>query len=207
MDVLMKAFLRKEADALNQPVKDFMECQVVYQIKSADDKELIDYDRKAPKFQKVVNAVEKWLRAVALCSLLEDDSKTSETISLTMPEEDSLDVRASMDRAFGDCFSSLKDDNIYTPIGSMRAYVCEAIVNVEENPVLLLYQFFDEQIKMEHRLIAEKGGNVPILSGSILNEYGIVDLLGIYKLDTLMEGINRFLHPESAGTGAGVPIK
>ena len=194
MDVLLKTFLRKEADLLNQQVKELMNSQTVYQVE--DDIGVFD-NGKTMQLQNAVRAVEKWLRAVGLCSLLENRSKTSELISLTMPA-DELNVGMSMDGVYGDYFGDLRND-VHTPIGSMSPYVCEAIVNVEENPVLLLYQFFDEQIRKERRMIVEKGGNVSILSSSILEEYGIVDVLGVYRLDSLMEGINKFLHPDCAG--------
>lgn len=194
MEKLLKEFLEKKAEVLSKPVMDFMDSQVVYQTEDTDCEEVSGRNEKA-KFLKVTEATREWLRAVALCSMLENRKKVREEVSLVVPDDD-VSVSVSMDGVFCDHYIE-QGDVAQTPIGVIDAYVYEAILGVKNNPIILLYQFFDEQLRKERSLMAGKdGSSTPILTRSVLERYGVNDVLGVYRMESLMQGINAFLHPD-----------
>ena len=91
---------------------------------------------------------------------------------------------------------------LHTPIGRMDSFVYHCLTEVRDNPVRLLYRHFVLLLEQIRGMLKEQGAPDGVLEEELLADYGIHDVIGVYRLDSSLAGADKFLN----GKGTqGVP--
>ena len=92
-------------------------------------------------------------------------------------------------------FDNTAPDTLKTPIGVMDSFVLEAVLGVEPNPIIGVFEVLSGLNKQLHSFLSERGysSNV-VLTDELLAEYGIKDVLNVHVFDTKYPIIEKFLN-------------
>ncbi len=145
-------------------------------------------------YEKALAATRVWLRAVAAAEILESKEGICVNIQLNMPDR-LLEVEVHAEELPFDMGGSIVrgNDLLTTPIGRMDLFAYRTIIEMERNPVRLLFEFFQKLLHQMHLIIAIHGVDKnDLLSSQVLDAHHIVDVLEIYKFDSSWYDINRF---------------
>lgn len=147
-------------------------------------------------YNKAVDACRTWLKAVLAAELVSETEKDiSAAVSLLLPDR-RLDVTIyTSEFPFGGGINADIEEKIHTPIGTMSLLVYRMLVDIPDNPVRELYGFFEDLLHQLHNIIImpnHRDGDDDMLSMDMLEEEGIIDVLGVYKVDSLFYNIRDF---------------
>lgn len=208
----MKAmdFFTEQTKELAKPVYDFIGTLAVYEGEA--DKESDKQCRDA--YYKALDAVKIWLRLLELLGMMEAEYMESVTV-LHLPEDD-IRINVSTrtfavsgtdgggEKAFHSEIPGFDPgcrELIATPIGEMGSTTLTYILGVEDNPVKLLYGHLGDILHCIHNILSMPlHDEVPadaILTAELLEEHGIQDVLGVYKMDKILFDIYDFFHRQA----------
>lgn len=147
-------------------------------------------------YNKAVDACRTWLKAVLAAEVVSETEKDiSAAVSLLLPDR-RLDVTIyTSEFPFGGGINADIEEKIHTPIGTMSLFVYRMLVDIPDNPVRELYGFFEDLLHQLHNIIImpnHRDGDDDMLSMDMLEEEGIIDVLGVYKVDSLFYNIRDF---------------
>lgn len=195
-DDLMKAYLTQEAKKYAEAVIEFTKEIAVYD----EDPNYADVQRCKIAYEKAVDDMSKWVRKVMLVEMALFNKCHEVSCRLILPDDEYI-IRVCDDGDSlsdgGDIFGEGIADTVHTPIGEMSAYLFNAITEIEGNPVKVFYLHLGACIEYIHNELAifNVGAEKELLTKSVLKMYCIFDVLGVYKMDSLLLGIDEFLKP------------
>ena len=220
----LHAALEAESRELAQPVRKFAVTAAVYR----GDKDVSVESQCWDAYLDALNAVKRWLRMASLLDLSESLRTEAYTL-LYLPGEDlQVEIRVNADtcipvRNFPGvlfpvqdaeseamrrllerpaCFHRGSYEMLHTPIGRMDSFVYHCLTEVRDNPVRLLYRHFVLLLEQIRGMLKEQGAPDGVLEEELLADYGIHDVIGVYRLDSSLAGADKFL----VGKGSqGVP--
>lgn len=200
-DDLMKAYLTQEAKKYAEAVIAFTEEEAIFDLPPSE----AEIQRCKIVYKSAVEAMSEWVRKVMLVEMAIFTRCHKISCRLMLPDDDEGLIRVCDD---GECvyeniFAEEWGDNIQTPIGEMSEYLFNAITEVEGNPVKLFYSHLGGCVKHIRNEIAlcqsgevnHSDAEVMLLTKKVLAYYSIFDVLGVYKMDSLLLGIDEFLKP------------
>lgn len=220
----LHAALEAESRELAQPVRKFAVTAAVYR----GDKDVSVESQCWDAYLDALNAVKRWLRMASLLDLSESLRTEAYTL-LYLPGEDlQVEIRVNADtcipvRNFPGvlfpvqdaeseavrkllerpaCFHRGSYEMLHTPIGRMDSFVYHCLTEVRDNPVSLLYRHFVLLLEQIRGMLKEQGAPDGVLEEELLADYGIHDVIGVYRLDSSLAGADKFL--DGKGT-QGVP--
>lgn len=198
-------YLEEKTKEYSKVVQDFTECLALYEGEADEQSNKTCLDA----YDKALDAVRLWVRLVGQVNMLE--SKYMESVTLLhLPENDlniSITARAvkftAIDGQDGRVVHSEiegyidgSEEGIATPIGEMGSDMLQKILEIEDNPVMLMYTHLGDLLHCIHNMLSmplhdELSGDV-VLTKELLAEHEIQDVLHVYKMDKVLFNINEF---------------
>lgn len=198
-------YLEEKTKEYSKVVQDFTEVLALYEGESDEQVN----DACVTAYSKALDAVRMWVRLVGQLNLLEAQYMESTTL-LHMPEDDitvNISTRVSIlssvnsnggRKLYTDIegYNPGREEVIVTPIGEMGSDMLNKILEIKDNPVMLLYKHFGDLLHCIHNILSmplhdELSGDV-ILTAELLAEHGINDVLHVYKMDKSLYWVNKF---------------
>ncbi len=221
----LQSALRAESRELSQPVRKFAGTEAVY---AGEEDGLLDA-QCWEAYLDALDAVRRWLRIASLLDLSESLRTETHTL-LYLPGEDlQVDVcveaevcmpvrnvpgvlfpaqgagsevmRRQWERPA--CFHRGSYEGISTPIGRMDSFLYRCLVEVRENPVSLIYRHFARLLEKTRGMLRAQGAPDGVMEEGLLADYGIHDVIGVYRLDSSLAGVDRFLDGRGAQSFPG----
>lgn len=185
----LKDYVAEQTKWYTRPVLDFTN-EVAVDIGDAKEDVLIFGTAKLA-YRDAVEAVEGWLRVIESAIILSSPRVKRLHCKLVLPNDEWLEVNTNIECNQDD---DSEDDILYTPIGTMSISMYRAIMEIPNNPVQRFYMHLQDCIHTiyEKIEIAHEGSSVSILSDYEIRRSCIVDALGVYKLDSLLYGVDEF---------------
>ncbi|MBO5031680.1 MAG: hypothetical protein J6D08_07315 [Lachnospiraceae bacterium] len=159
--------------------------------------------RVMENYEKALEACRVWLRAVLGVEAI-DNHKADISAEVTLFLPDRL-LEASIytsELPFGGENKSIHTEKLTTPIGIMDYFTYRAILEVPNNPVQLLYRYFQDLIHQMHNITSMPfhcDGQDDLLNKYIVEDEGISDVLGVHQYDSLWYNIDEFLSDRFSG--------
>ncbi len=161
-------------------------------------------------YAKAIDATRTWLRAVLAAEVVGDAREDIEArVKLILPDrelEESIYVYTDMlpikEGEYGDMPELLQ-----TPIGSMSWFTYRMIIDTPVNPIKELYGFFEDLIHQIHNIIimpTHRDGDDNLLSEEILEEEGIIDVLGVHSFDAMWYSLRDDFFKDKYASAKGV---
>ena len=149
------------------------------------------------RYEKAVEACRIWLRAVIGAEVISNRSDDiSAEAELIMPDR-LLEVSIySAEFPFGGGCNGEVEEKLNTPIGKLNYQTYRAILDTPVNPVKELYKFFQDLIHQIHNIIVMPihcDGMDDLLNKYIVEDEGIVDVLGVSRYDALWSNVMNFM--------------
>lgn len=165
-----------------------------------------DYEndlRVKEKYRKAIEACEIWLKAVLSAEIMENKrNDISAEISLLLPD-DFLEIAVcSSKHPFKSSKQCEHSEGLKTIIGVLDYFTYRAIVDIPLNPVKVLFRYFHDLIHQIHGITTMPNhcnGQDDLLNKYIVEEEGIVDVLGVSKYDGMWYRLNEFLSDMYSG--------
>lgn len=159
--------------------------------------------RTREKYEKAVEACRIWLKAVLGVEVIENHrADISAEAALFLPDR-LLEVSIyTSELPFGDVNSSDTVEKLTTPIGCVDYFTYRAILEVPGNPIKVLYRYFQDLIHQIHNITTMPNhcdGQDDLLNKSIVEDEGIVDVLGVGRYDALWYNVDEFLNDKYSG--------
>lgn len=147
-------------------------------------------------YKKAVEACRIWMQAVLAVEAAEDKrSDISAEAALFLPDR-LLEVSISTTGLpFDGASNADTAELLITPIGRMNYFTYRAILDVPDNPVKVLYRYFQDMLHYMHIVLTmpiHADGQDDLLNKSILKYEGIVDVLGVHRYDSLWYNVEEF---------------
>lgn len=184
MDGNLRVFLEAKAKEYAGPVRALSDIASVYQGEHDIYIERICQDA----YNTAKAAAMKWLYFVLLMEMAET-SADSAKVELTVPcggMEGRIYVNAIplenigiFDTALNDC-SGLSPELFYFNFGKMSRIAYEMVTTIKDNPIALLYRYFDSQLALLHDWCGEG-----LLTAAVLCEHQVHDILDIHRMEIL----------------------
>lgn len=151
-------------------------------------------------YEKAVEACRVWLRAVIGAEVISNRSDDiSAEAELIMPDR-LLEVSMySSEFPFGGGCNADVVEKLNTPIGKIDYTTYRAILDTPINPVKELYKFFQDLIHQIHNIVVMPlhcDGMDDLLNKYIVEDEGIVDVLGVSRYDALWSNVMDFMADE-----------
>lgn len=161
--------------------------------------------RAKEKYENAVNACRIWLKAVLAMEVIENHKADIIAESALFLPDRLLEVSIySSEQPFGGLNNSDAVEILNTPIGRIDYFTYRAILDVPSNPVKVLYQYFQDLIHQMHNITTMPlhcDGHDDLLNKYIVEDEGIVDVLGVHRYDTLWYDVEEFLNDKYSGKG------
>lgn len=198
-------FLQEKTKEYSAVVKDFTEVLALYE---GEAEEQIN-DACMEAYYKAVDAVRLWIRLVEQVDLLESNYMESIAV-LHLPTDDiriSVSARAilasdvDVDGAKAivpeiEGYDLGYEELLGTPIGEMGFHTLQKILEIEDNPVKILYLHFQDLLHCIHNMLSMPlHDELPpdtILTEELLAEHGIQDVLEVHKMDKILFNVEDF---------------
>lgn len=198
-------YLEEKTKEYSKVVQDFTDVLALYEGEADEqiNKACID------AYSKAIDAVRMWVRLVGQLNLLEAKYVESVTV-LHLPEDDlniSINARAvvlsNTDGNSGkelhtdiEGYNGGSEETIGTPIGEMGSDMLRKILEIKDNPVVLMYRHLGDLLHCIHNMLSMPlhdglSGDV-ILTKELLAEHEIQDVLHVYKMDKVLFNIEDF---------------
>lgn len=178
--------LSMDTNYFTEKVKNFTEQLAVYE----DTKPLEETDAQTrAAYEEAVSSVEGYAKMLLLQEMYEDSSLASAAAQLKLPDR-VLNISVSAE-------GTSEEVNAYelveTPIGCIDEYFYKQLLENRYNPISCLYKHLGVLIRGEHNMLAMQGCDFEILCKATLDGAQIQDVIGVYKMDSLLRGIDDFL--------------
>ena len=195
----IKAYLEMKAAEYAEPVRKLMTEDIVFF--GADSNTVITTSALVI-YNEAEEAIMRWLSSVLEMSMSESQSHKEVMVVLHFPCSDMKVVVKgkdwTKDRVFeaegNSCCEDVcqgyqeKEDYLRTPIGEMNMFTYEAVMQIKDNPVKLLYLHFSSLLAKMHKC----RGCESVLNKKCLEDSNVKDNYHIYKMDLLLRDINDF---------------
>lgn len=149
------------------------------------------------RYEQAVEACRVWLRAVAGTQVIANRSDDiCVEAELLMPDRLVEVAVYSAQYPFGGGCNADVVEKMHTPIGNFGYQVYRAILDTPINPVKELYKFFQDLIHQIHNIIVMPlhcDGMDDLLNKYIVEDEGIVDVLGVSRYDALWSNVMDFM--------------
>lgn len=149
------------------------------------------------RYEKAVEACRVWLRAVAGTQVIANQSDDiCVEAELLMPDRLVEVAVYSAEFPFGGGCNSEVEEKLNTPIGKLNYQTYRAILDTPVNPVKELYKFFQDLIHQIHNIVVMPlhcDGMDDLLNKYIVEDEGIVDVLGVARFDSLWGNVMDFM--------------
>lgn len=197
--MLVEANLKTTLIALGikttETVKQFTEGNAVAVYEGEHD---IENDAQVMEsYEKAVEACRVWLRAVAGTQVIDNQSDDiCVEAELLMPDRLVEVAVYSAEYPFGGGCNSEVEEKLNTPIGKLNYQTYRAILDTPVNPVKELYKFFQDLIHQIHNIVVMPlhcDGMDDLLNKYIVEDEGIVDVLGVSRYDALWSNVMDFM--------------
>ena len=201
LEAKMKSFLIALGFDTAKTVKELTEGDAVAVYEGERDPE---NDAKVmDRYEKAVEACRIWLRAVIGAEVISNRSDDiSAEAELIMPDR-LLEVSIySAEFPFGGGSNGEVEEKLNTPIGKIDYSTYRAILDTPINPVKEMYRYFQDLIHQIHNIIVMPlhcDGMDDLLNKYIVEDEGIVDVLGVARFDSLWGNISDFMVDEYSG--------
>ena len=154
-------------------------------------------DQVMERYEKAVEACRVWLRAVVGTQVIANrrDDICVEA-ELLMPDRLVEVAVYSAQYPFGGGCNGDVVEKLHTPIGNFGYQVYRAILDTPINPVKEMYRYFQDLIHQIHNIIVMPihcDGMDDILNKYIVEDEGIVDVLGVSRYDALWSNVMNFM--------------
>lgn len=149
------------------------------------------------RYEKAVEACRVWLRAVVGTQVIANrrDDICVEA-ELLMPDRLVEVAVYSAQYPFGGGCNGDVVEKLHTPIGNFGYQVYRAILDTPINSVKEMYRYFQDLIHQIHNIIVMPihcDGMDDILNKYIVEDEGIVDVLGVSRYDALWSNVMNFM--------------
>lgn len=149
------------------------------------------------RYEQAVKACRVWLRAVAGTQVIANQSDDiCVEAELLMPDRLVEVAVYSAQYPFGGGCNGEVVENLNTPIGKLNYQTYRAILDTPINPVKELYKFFQDLIHQIHNIVVMPlycDGMDDLLNKYIVEDEGIVDVLGVSRYDALWSNVMDFM--------------
>ena len=155
------------------------------------------------RYEQAVEACRVWLRAVVGTQVIANrrDDICVEA-ELLMPDRLVEVAVYSAQYPFGGGCNGDVVEKLHTPIGNFGYQVYRAILDTPINPVKEMYRYFQDLIHQIHNIIVMPihcDGMDDILNKYIVEDEGIVDVLGVSRYDALWSNVMNFMADAYSG--------
>lgn len=148
-------------------------------------------------YEKAVEACRVWLRAVVGTQVIANQSDDiCVEAELIMPDRLVEVAVYSAQYPFGGGCNGDIVEKLNTPIGKLNYQTYRAILDTPINPVKELYKFFQDLLHQIHNIIVMPihcDGMDDLLNKYIVEDEGIVDVLGVSRYDALWSNVMDFM--------------
>ncbi len=149
------------------------------------------------RYEQAVEACRVWLRAVVGTQVIanQGDDICVEA-ELLMPDRLVEVAVYSAQYPFGEGCNGDIVEKLNTPIGKLNYQTYRAILDTPINPVKELYRFFQDLIHQIHNIVVMPlhcDGMDDLLNKYIVEDEGIVDVLGVSRYDALWSNVMDFM--------------
>lgn len=194
-DVKIKGFLIALGFDTAKTVKELTEGDAVAVYEGERD---LENDAKVmERYEQAVEACRVWLRAVAGTQVIDNQSDDiCVEAELLMPDRLVEVAVYSAQYPFGGGCNGDLVEKLHTPIGNFGYQVYRAILDTPINPVKELYKFFQDLIHQIHNIVVMPlhcDGMDDLLNKYIVEDEGIVDVLGVARFDSLWGNVMDFM--------------
>ena len=149
------------------------------------------------RYEKAVEACRVWLRAVVGTQVIANrrDDICVEA-ELLMPDRLVEVAVYSAQYPFGGGCNGDVVEKLHTPIGNFGYQVYRAILDTPIKPVKEMYRYFQDLIHQIHNIVVMPlhcDGMDDLLNKYIVEDEGIVDVLGVSRYDALWSNVMDFM--------------
>ena len=152
------------------------------------------------RYEKAVEACRVWLRAVVGTQVIANQSDDiCVEAELLMPDRLVEVAVYSAQYPFGGGCNGDIVEKLNTPIGKLNYQTYRAILDTPINPVQELYKFFQDLIHQIHNIVVMPihcDGMDDLLNKYIVEDEGIVDVLGVSRYDALWSNVMDFMEDD-----------
>ena len=149
------------------------------------------------RYEQAVEACRVWLRAVVGTQVIANQSDDiCVEAELLMPDRLVEVAVYSAQYPFGGGCNGEVVEKLNTPIGKLNYQTYRAILDTPINPVKELYKFFQDLIHQIHNIVVMPlhcDGMDDFLNKYIVEDEGIVDVLGVSRYDALWSNVMDFM--------------
>lgn len=170
-------------------VKNFTEQLAVYE--DAKPAEESDAEVRSA-YEQAVQAVEKYTKILLVQELYEDSALNYSRVQLRLPDR-ILDIAVHAEGADDEVNAY---ELVETPIGFIDEYFYKQLLENKYNPISVMYKHLGMLVRGIHNMISIQSFDAEILCGAVLNSSEIQDVIGVYRMDTLLRRIDDFLNGE-----------
>lgn len=148
-------------------------------------------------YEQAVEACRVWLRAVVGTQVIANQSDDiCVEAELIMPDRLVEVAVYSAQYPFGGGCNADVVEKLHTPIGKLNYQTYRAILDTPINPVKELYKFFQDLIHQIHNIVVMPihcDGMDDLLNKYIVEDEGIVDVIGVSRYDALWSNVMDFM--------------
>ncbi len=148
-------------------------------------------------YEKAVEACRVWLRAVAGTQVIANQSDDiCVEAELLMPDRLVEVAVYSAQYPFGEGCNGDVVEKLNTPIGKLNYQTYRAILDTPINPVKEMYRYFQDLLHQIHNIVVMPlhcDGMDDLLNKYIVEDEGIVDVLGVSRYDALWSNVMDFM--------------
>ena len=148
-------------------------------------------------YEKAVEACRVWLRAVAGTQVIANQSDDiCVEAELLMPDRLVEVAVSSAQYPFGEGCNGDVVEKLNTPIGKLNYQTYRAILDTPINPVKEMYRYFQDLLHQIHNIVVMPlhcDGMDDLLNKYIVEDEGIVDVLGVSRYDALWSNVMDFM--------------
>ena len=145
------------------------------------------------RYEQAVEASRVWLRAVVGTQVIANQSDDiCVDAELLMPDRLVEVAVYSAQYPFGGGCNADIVEKLHTPIGNFGYQVYRAILDTPINPIKEMYKFFQDLIHQIHNIVVMPlhcDGMDDLLNKYIVEDEGIVDVLGVSRYDALWSNV------------------
>ena len=149
------------------------------------------------RYEQAVEACRVWLRAVVGTEVIANQSDDiCVEAELIMPDRLVEVAVYSAQYPFGGGCNGEVVEKLHTPLGNFGYQVYRAILDTPINPVKELYKFFQDLIHQIRNIVVMPlhcDGMDDLLNKYIVEDEGIVDVLGVSRYDALWSNVMDFM--------------
>lgn len=149
------------------------------------------------RYEQAVEACRVWLRAVVGTQVIANQSDDiCVEAELIMPDRLVEVAVYSAQYPFGGGCNGDIVEKLNTPIGKLNYQTYRAILDTPINPVKELYRYFQDLIHQIHNIVVMPlhcDGMDDFLNKYIVEDEGIVDVLGVSRYDALWSNVMDFM--------------